>query len=89
MSDEDDFIKFLKGWSKNFINRDNSPKFLNLERRENYADWSKRFLSNYEKKESAQGTGEDSTIAFVEKSISDFLSYIDEVEESKRNKKKR
>ncbi len=89
MSDEDDFHRFLKCWSKNFFNRYDTPEYSNLDRRDDYDDWSKRFLSNYEKTESAIETEGDSTIALIEKMTSDFLSYIDKVEEeSKKSKKK-
>lgn len=89
MSDDDDFIRFLKDWARNFINRNDSPKYINLERKDNFGDWSERFLSQYEKKESGKEAGEDSTIALIEKVTSDVISYIDEVEGSKKSKKKR
>ena len=88
MSDDDELHRFLKGWARNFLNRDDPPDYGNLERREDYEDWSKRFLSHYEKKESEKEAGGDSTIASIEKFTSDFLSYLDEVEES-RDKKER
>ncbi|MHA2329505.1 MAG: hypothetical protein ACXACR_13400 [Candidatus Hodarchaeales archaeon] len=87
MSD-DDFHRFLKRWSKNFFNQDDTPQYSNLDRRDDYGDWSKRFLDHYDKTE--RGTGEDGTIDLIKKVTSDFLSYIDEVEEeSKKSKKKR
>jgi len=90
MSDDDDFHKFIKRWAKNFFNRDDSPEYFNLERRADFDDWSKRFLSHYEKTESEKEMGEGGTIALIEKVTSDVLSYIDEVEEeSKKSKKKR
>ena len=89
MSDDDDFNKFIKRWAKNFFNRDDTPEYSNLERRDDYEDWSKRFLSHYEKTESAKETGADSTTALIEKVTSDVLSYIDEVEESKKSKKQK
>jgi hypothetical protein len=89
MRDDDDFNKFIKRWAKNFFNRDDTPEYSNLERRDDYKDWSKGFLSHYEKTESAKETGADSTTALIEKVTSDVLSYIDEVEESKKSKKKR
>jgi hypothetical protein len=87
MSDDGDFHKFIKRWAKNFFNRYDTPEYFNLERREDYEDWSKGFLSHYEKTESAKEA--DSTTALIEKVTSDVLSYIDEVEESKKSKKKR
>ena len=90
MSSDEDFRKFIKRWSKNVFNRDDSSEYFKLERRDDFEDWSKRFLSHYEKTESAKETGADSTTALIEKVTSDVLSYIDEVEEeSKKSKKKR
>lgn len=91
MSDDDDFHRFLKRWSKNFFNRYDTPEYSNIDRRDDYEDWSKGLLSHYEKTESAKKTEGDSTIALIEKVTSDFFSYIDKVEEeeSKKSKKKR
>jgi len=89
MSD-DDFHRFLKRWSKNVFNRDDTPEYLNLDRSDEYGDWSKRFLSHYDKAESTRGTGKGGTIDLIKKVTSDVLSYIDEVEEeAKKSKKKR
>ncbi|MFX1519025.1 MAG: hypothetical protein ACFFCD_03805 [Promethearchaeota archaeon] len=88
MSDDDDFHRFLKGWTRNFFNREDPPNYGNLERREDYEDWSKRFLSQYEKKESEKEAGEDSTNAFIEHVTSDFFQYIDKVEEESKKSKK-
>jgi len=90
MGTNDDFHRFLKRWSKNVFNQDDTPEYSNLDRRDDYGDWSKKFLPHYDKTESTKGTGEDGTIDLIEKVTSDFLSYIDEVEEeSKKSKKKR
>lgn len=85
---DDVFHKFLKSWVRNFFDRDDPPDYGNLERRGEYEDWSKRFLSHYEKKEREKEAGGDSTIASIEKFTSDFLSYLDEAEET-RDKKER
>ena len=89
MSD-DELHRFLKRWSKNVFNQDDTPWYSNLDRNEDHGDWSKRFLSHYDNAESTRETEEDSTIDLIEKVTSDVLSYIDEVEEeSKKSKKKR
>lgn len=88
MSD-DDFHRFLKRWSKDFF-KDDTPEYSNLDRREDYGEWSKRFLDHYDKTESTRGTGEDGTSEFIEKVTSDFLSYLEEAEEeSEKSKKKK
>jgi hypothetical protein len=90
MSDDDDFHRFLKRWSKNVFNRHDTPEYSNLDRRDDYEDWSKGFLSHYEKTERPKETEGDSTTVLIEKVTSDFFSYIDKVEEeSKKSKKKR
>jgi hypothetical protein len=87
---DDDFHKFLKSWVRNFFDRDDPPDYDNLERRGEYEDWSKKFLSHYEKKEREKEGGEDNTSAVIEHVISDVFQYMDEVEEeSKKSKKQR
>jgi hypothetical protein len=90
MSADDDFHRFLKRWSKNVFNQDDTPEYSNLDRTDEYGDWSKRFLDHYDRTEGSKETGEDGTSAFIEKVFSDFLSYIDDAEEeSKKSKKKK
>ena len=86
----DDFHRFLKRWSKNFFSQDDTPEYSNLDREDDYGEWSKKFLDHYDRTESSKETGADGTSGFIEKVTSDFLSYLEEAEEeSKKNKKKR
>ncbi len=89
MSADDDFHRFLKRWAKKFFSQDDAPWYSNLGRRDEYGDWSKRFLDHYDKAESGKGTEEDGTVSLIEKVTSDFMSYLDKVEESKKSKKER
>jgi hypothetical protein len=88
MSDEDkdDFIKFIINWARNFMNQHGPSEEFHLEREDTFRDWSKRVLSYYDKEES--GIGRDETVAFIEKVISDVISYADEEASSKNKKSK-
>ena len=90
MSADDDFHRFLKRWAKKVFSQDDVPWYSNLGRRDEFGDWSKRFLDHYDRKESEKNFEDDSTTALIKKVTSDFLSYLDKVEEeSKKGKKKR
>jgi hypothetical protein len=85
---DDDFHKFLKGWLRTFYDRDAPPEYGNLERSGEYEDWSKKFLSHYEKREREKEGGQDNTSAFIEHVFSDFFSQMDKLEEEAKKRKK-